>query len=147
MSRFARFRLLTWPERRLFFGALVMLPATALALRLLGLRRVHAALRRAGCASNNSVGPARARHHVGRVTRLVAAAARHGPYKATCLPRSLALQWLLRRRGIESDLRVGVRKVAGGLEAHAWLEHEGLPLIDAPDVRERYAAFDQAIAP
>jgi hypothetical protein len=48
----------------------------------------------------------------------------------TCLRRSLALQWLLRRRGIDTELRFGVRRVAGdpGLEAHAWLERHGHPV-------------------
>ena len=147
MSRLAKFRVLTWPERQLFFCALILLPVTAFSLRLLGLRRVHAALRRAGIALNKPVIPAKAPHHVGGVARLVAAAARHGPYKATCLTRSLTLQWLLHRRGIESDLRLGVRKSAEGIDAHAWLEHEGVPLIDASDIRERYAAFDQVISP
>jgi hypothetical protein len=44
---------------------------------------------------------------------------------ATCLPRSLTLWWLLRRRGIESELRLGVRKDGDSIVAHAWVECEG----------------------
>ncbi len=64
---------------------------------------------------------------------------------ASCLPRSVTLQWLLRRRRMEADLRIGVRKVESGIEAHAWVEHRGRPLNDTSDVHRRYAAFDGAI--
>jgi hypothetical protein len=81
------------------------------------------------------------------MARLVDAAARRGPYSATCLPRSLTLWWLLRRRGIDSYLRIGVRKAAGRIEAHAWVELRGLVLNDQGDVSQRFAPFDRPIAP
>ena len=61
------------------------------------------------------------------------------------MPTALALQTILRRRGIGADLRFGVRKAADRIEAHAWVEHQGMPLIDSSDIRERYSAFDDAI--
>jgi hypothetical protein len=57
-----------------------------------------------------------------------------------CLPRSLMLCWLLRRRGIDSQLHIGVRKGNGKMEAHAWVERNGVILNDQPDVNERFAA-------
>jgi hypothetical protein len=68
-------------------------------------------------------------------------------YRATCLPRSLALWWLLRRRGIAADLRIGVRKEGGRFEAHAWTEWRGTVLNDGDDVGERFAVFQRAIKP
>jgi hypothetical protein len=120
-----------------------MLPLTALALRLVSLRswqRIlarHSPVRTAG----GDVSTARG------VARVVDVAARRGPYGATCLPRSLTLWWLLRRRGIDPELRIGVRKGAGNFEAHAWVEFRGLVLNDSADVRERFAMFDRAILP
>ena len=93
-------------------------------------------------ADNDSVS-----RRAAEVARLVAAATQYGPHRASCLPVTLTLSWLLRRQGIMTDLRLGVRKVAARLEAHAWVEYQGLPLIDDPDVHERFAAFDQAVAP
>lgn len=60
-----------------------------------------------------------------------------------CLPRSLCLQWMLARRGMESRLRIGVRRQGEGtLEAHAWIEDEGgLPLNDTTDVESRFRAL------
>jgi hypothetical protein len=48
---------------------------------------------------------------------------------------------LLRRRGIESDIRLGVRKQDGRVAGHAWVEHLGQPINDADDVNDRYASL------
>lgn len=42
--------------------------------------------------------------------------------KAPCLPRALAAQAMLRRRGIASRLCLGVTREGQKLSAHAWLE-------------------------
>jgi hypothetical protein len=139
---------LSWAERWLLAQALALLPLTALALWVVGLRRWQATVARLAPVGPVPRGDEAALLREGRATaRLVEAAARHGPCRATCLPRSLTLWWLLRRRGIDGDLRIGVRKGAGRLEAHAWVELGGLVLNDGGDVRERYAPFDRAILP
>lgn len=42
---------------------------------------------------------------------------------ANCLPRALAAQTMLRRRGVASRLCLGVAREGDGLIAHAWIEH------------------------
>lgn len=74
----------------------------------------------------------------GRLAALVAAAARHHLRPMTCLPRALALQALLRRNGIQGELRIGVRREAGALQAHAWIEDAGSPLGEPAEPRPRY---------
>src|SRR5262245_27909994 len=69
-----------------------------------------------------------------RLARLVEAAARHHLRPMTCLTRSLVLQALLRRQGIEADLPIGVRQEDGMLRAHAWVEHAGAPVGEREDV-------------
>jgi hypothetical protein len=44
--------------------------------------------------------------------------------QAVCLPRALAAQAMLRRRGIASRLCLGVAREGEALAAHAWLELE-----------------------
>ncbi len=75
---------------------------------------------------------------------MVQAAARRGAYRATCLPQSLTLWWLLKRQGIEGDLRFGARKEAGRMEAHAWVEINGIPLNETLDVDQRFKPFESA---
>ena len=60
-----------------------------------------------------------------RLEQLVGLAGRHQLYPITCLRQALALQVLLARRGTAAELRLGVRKDAQRLLAHAWLEFDG----------------------
>ena len=62
---------------------------------------------------------------VQRIAWAVRAASKGVPH-ATCLTQALAAQVLFARHAHAVDLRIGVAKgEAGGLEAHAWLEHGG----------------------
>jgi hypothetical protein len=75
-----------------------------------------------------------------RERRLVRIASRRHFYPMTCLRRSLTLQWLLARRGIATELRIGVKKSAAQkLEAHAWLEYNRLPIGEPEKITEQYA--------
>jgi hypothetical protein len=53
---------------------------------------------------------------------MIRAASVYGVCQATCLPQSLVAWALLRRQGLDPTLRLGARKNAGVLEAHAWIE-------------------------
>jgi hypothetical protein len=149
MGRWRTFQRLSWRERGLFFLALFLLPITALALRLMGLRRTQAVMMRLSPSPNprgeNERGspdqPARV------LAKFVRAAAAHGPYRANCLQQSLVLWWLLRQRRIESNLYLGVSKVPGGMEAHAWVECGGRPPNDREDAYLRFTPFQRAILP
>lgn len=129
-------------DKGLFLKAVLLLAATGLGLKLLGFKRVRAALlQRPAAVGEHGVPEAEvalARH----TAFLVSAAARHGFYDAPCLPSAMTLQHLLRRQGIETDLRFGVRKNSEKLDAHAWVEHRGCPLIDGPEVHDRYRSFE-----
>lgn len=52
---------------------------------------------------------------------------------AFCLQKSRALLWMLKHRGIEACLRIGVRKSGDMLFAHAWVEYDGIVLNDSKD--------------
>jgi len=51
----------------------------------------------------------------------------------TCLAQSLALRWMLNRRGISSQLKVGAANVLGTFHAHAWLEMDGEKIGESED--------------
>lgn len=121
-------------DRGSFVRAWAYLLAADLALRVLPIPRVETLLRRLG-------GRSRREGDICRLARLVGAASRHHLWPMACLPRSLALQALLRRHGIETDLRIGVRREAGGLRAHAWIEQAGSPVGEPADVELRFQAL------
>lgn len=63
-----------------------------------------------------------------RCRRAVARWRRLWPHPIRCLQSSLVLQRMLRRRGIDTALRVGVRMEGADLHSHAWLEAGGHPI-------------------
>ena len=79
------------------------------------------------------------RHLVEAVERRVAMAAAFYPGRARCLEQSMVLFYLLRRRGIEATLALGVQ--AHPFLAHAWLEHEGRVVNDVLEHVNWFARF------
>jgi hypothetical protein len=141
------FRQQSWRDRLTLLEAYALLPASSLALWVLGYRRWHALLARLAPRPPQPAAPELQVASAVRTARLVRAANRRSVRPAACLSRSLTLWWLLRRRGIESQLRLGVRKGGEGLEAHAWVELAGRVVNDAADVARQYAPFAEAILP
>lgn len=133
---------LSWRERGVLARAWLMLHGVALALRWASFQWVHGFLGRWPSGSGRATGDEErilARAHA--IVRLVQGAAAWSVHRPTCLHRSLTLWWLLRRQGIASELRIGVRKEQGRFEAHAWVEREGVALNDGSDVSSRFVAF------
>jgi hypothetical protein len=132
----------------LLFQAFLALPYIGAGLSLLGFNRLYVRLYRQQRAAVHHAEPGEQRRAQALITaRMVHRAARYHIRQFNCLPRSLALWWLLRRQGIIADLRIGTCRQGDRLEAHAWVEFEGSPLNDYADVYERFATFDQVIMP
>jgi hypothetical protein len=82
-----------------------------------------------------------------RLAWLVDAAARNHVVEMTCLRRALTVQRMLRRRGIASQVVIGVRRDADKpLDAHAWVELGGAVLNDLPNVAQRFARLRRGAA-
>jgi hypothetical protein len=148
--RLEKLRALAPWEWLLLAVLVLLLPTIGAALRLIGFNRTRALLER--CAppiprTGATGGPPGSRDTAQRIARLVAIAATRGAYRANCLRQSLALWWLLKRRGIEAALRIGVRKEGGALQAHAWVEHEGVPLGHGPLDHAPFPGLPSRIAP
>lgn len=76
------------------------------------------------------------------ITRRVVMAAAFYPRRALCLEQSLALYVLLRRRGIDAALRLGVQTIP--FSAHAWVEVNGVPVNEKQGHIEQLSIFQQA---
>jgi hypothetical protein len=142
-SRYSRFRTLSRQQQGMLLVATVYLPFFWLGLRALGLSRLQVFLLRWPHASKPTSTTSKA--EVQALGEAVNIAARHTLGPRSCLTRSLLLGWLLRRRGVQSQLRIGVRLTNGRLDAHAWVECEGVPVNDQPDVSTRFASFGDLV--
>jgi hypothetical protein len=144
MSKLWKFQQLSGWEQRLFLQSLVLLPLTALGLRWFGLKRFQKFLsRRLPVQPPSPTDDDLTRS--ARIAQTVDRAARNGAYRANCLQRSFMLWWLLRLRGIDSQLRIGVRKSSQRFEAHAWLEYDGVVLNDKANVADRFSVFAEDV--
>jgi hypothetical protein len=132
--------LLAYParDRWRLFEAWWLLLGLDLALRLVPFRKVQAWVKssRPGMKTDE-VGQAGI--EIDRAEEILDRAARHHLYPMTCLRRSLALQWLLSKRGLLTDLCFGVRRENGELHAHAWLEYQGQVIGETSLPDEQYA--------
>jgi hypothetical protein len=76
---------------------------------------------------------------IDQIVRLVNRTCRF--FHVACLKRSLTLWWVLRWHGIDSAIRIGVRKVDQQLEAHAWVEWDGRILGERTSYVAQYQPF------
>ncbi len=175
MTKLARWKSMPSDERRLWLTAWLALPMLALLLRWVGFRRTQRLLVRLAPNWNTRL-PVHSRDAKNAeeaqrlfekplrnlcgtlrlcgeerfaevVARLINSAARHSLFTVNCLPQSLLVWWMLRREGIEAELRIGVRKDRQVVEAHAWVEMSGQVLNDQSDVERRFQPFDAVILP
>lgn len=142
LRKIRSFRSLPASEQSCYLSALLLLPLVDIGLRLFSWQRCH---RWAECWAKKGKPADRVFPAPRRIAWLVERAARHCPWPATCLRRSLLLWAFLLRSGVASEVRLGFRNPAGQFEAHAWVEWNGTPLNDTPDVRSRYAVPEQAL--
>ena len=145
MHRVNTWRALTRDQQRALLRSWLLFPVLIVMLRIRGYRRLQAWLLRISPEPRQADAQA-VRSAAQETARLVEIAARYSVLTANCLSRSMMLWWLLRRRGVATELRIGVRKRDGLFEAHAWVELDGWVLNDAPDVKSRFASFEGDMA-
>jgi hypothetical protein len=124
----AGWRALTGQQKRQLLVLAMVLPAIGALIRVAGFQRAaKACARLGGQAPLRPVGAgdlAQAEAYA----QLAAIAGRRGPVTTTCLRQALAVRTWLRRRGLDAQLKIGVKKNGEALDAHAWVELEGVPL-------------------
>ena len=139
-SRLVLFLAMPRDQKRIFLQAAMAMPLFRLAVVILGYSRIRRQLdsMNAGQRKEN-VDPRDLRQFAKRVNQAASVTLGAG----NCLTRSLVLQWMLARRDIVTDLRIGVQTKGKILTAHAWVEKNGIPINDRSDIGDEYAVFDQ----
>ena len=140
-------------EKWLALQSLVLSLLSVIALRLIGFRRWKRILwissgGRHLAATTFSRGDVSFAEAHASVVDMVA---RNIPWGlVTCLPRSLTLWWLLRRHGIESEFRIGVRRDGERIVAHAWVVCHDTVIGEtnaSSSCRSKWQHFDIDVAP
>jgi hypothetical protein len=109
LKQIRRFSELERPARGLFLQASVLLPLISINVQWFGFRKTKALLQHFLPVLYGSQNPD-TEERAALTARMVRVAWHYGIRQPNCLKVSLLQWWLLARRGIASDLRVGVRK-------------------------------------
>jgi hypothetical protein len=134
IEKWRRWRALGANDRRETLRAAMLVPLCGAGVRVLGVKRTREWLAVAAQPSRRAGTSA-----IERVVRAVERVRFHSPLSGTCLSRSLTLHYLLLRHGMRSELRLGVRRIGSRVAGHAWIEVNGSPLNDTPDVHSEFA--------
>lgn len=136
LLKIRRVRKMSGSERAATVQMALLIPIVSSSLAILGFRSTAAWIRRMAARS----GPAIA-DDTTAISAGVAALRRatlYAPWTGRCLARALSLWLMLRRRGVNAELHLGVRRKGGALDAHAWLVHEGRVVADDDSVWTEY---------
>ena len=132
-----------WTEWRLLIRVAVLIACIRLGLQVLSFKRTSALVKR---TSNPRVNKDELSFQERRrLIWAVRSLSKRMLSTKPCLTQSLALLWLLRRRGEDVQVQIGVRKNdAGEFAAHAWVEKEGSVLIGGKMSPANYALLKGA---
>ena len=132
----------TRPARRFALQLAVVVPLVHAHLILFGYNRTLVRLRIFVPAHPDQTDPhADIEGFALGMRRLVRRIRDHSPWPGSCLSRSLALWWLLRRQGTNPTIHVGTRKFDGRFQAHAWVSLNSRPLNAGTHVWDKYVQF------
>jgi Transglutaminase-like superfamily len=138
-----RYKALPPEARSLFRRAVVLLLLIRTMLRLAGYKRTQRWLQdRLGSRSTPNPRTTGSSSLLEMTSRMVRAAEYYSPGHATCLEESLALWYLLQKQNISAVVRIGVRKESNHLEAHAWVEQNGIALNQHGEQHRHYTPFE-----
>jgi len=131
MSLFGQLKALSIQEWKTLLASLWLLPFTAVLLKLRGVQKTRQLLGRLGSfLPGTKVTGYGALEEARCIARMVSIVAGRGIYRADCLKKSIVIELLLKRRGIECELKFGTRVGQGFFGAHAWVEARGEALAD-----------------
>ena len=139
--RWKTWRGLDRKQKTLFWQALILLRITSLLLRFFLFQDVYRFMK-VRMPLRNPTAPDFLQNETYKTVKMVESAARRRVSNATCLRRSLVLWYLLRRQGIDSDLRLGVFRSEGEFAAHAWVEIDGTVINDDVNFVQKYTVMN-----
>jgi hypothetical protein len=132
MTAIRKFWRLGAAERWLLFDAGISIAVFRIALWILPWSRVSAMRWNRGVSRVGRFSVERLEWAVRNASRVVPG--------ASCLTQALALHHLMTRAGYASSIHIGVAKVPErGFQAHAWVEHGGMTLLNSAGEVAHYA--------
>ena len=139
MNKLYKFIALPWRGKVLYLKTALWLLAVKVGLYLLPFNRLRAWMARSSQTDGKS-------SDINDMHAIILAIERISqflvPLRINCLPQALVGHRLLRQKGFNVQLKIGVLKNHGDqLTAHAWIEYEGRVVLGDLRGLEQFAAF------
>lgn len=129
IRQISRLRRYSASERRTLLTLGLLLPLASAALRLLGFVRTQRLVNWLGGRGHPPREAQTADYaSAQRLADLARLAGHRHLWPATCLRQSLVVSLMLRRKGLDARIRIGVANTIDRAPAHAWVELEGVSL-------------------
>ena len=138
IERFRIFATLPFCEKLYLLKMALIVASIEIGLRLFGMKKIVGFLGKQSKITTNTID---IDETIEQRKKVIFSMQLFFPFACRCLARSLTAWWLLRRHGIETNLKVGIQKKDGKVVGHAWLEHNEKPL-DDKDTVHLYTVFD-----
>lgn len=112
----------------------------------------HLSLRRVGfeqlqkqftLTTGEKIDPSQSLEIAWTLQKLVYMASRIHLLRLACLDRACTLQWMLGKREIPSELRIGISRSQVNIYAHAWVEVAGQAVGEAEDIEEKFTTLSR----
>lgn len=142
MRRLRSFFRLPWKKQRALLTAGLAITCVRVALKVLPFQTLRRSLGRLAQTPPNVRAPDD-RSEIDLIVWSLSTAGRTLPDAGRCLIEALAGHVLLGRKGMQTDLRIGVTRDDDGVfKAHAWLEHDHRVVLgELGEDLKRYAPF------
>jgi hypothetical protein len=125
MKKLRNFFKLSGGDRHLVTISFILLATVRLGLWLLPFQNLLKLLQRMSKPNFLLSPQEKSQISISKIIWAINAASRYMPGGVKCLARALSAQILMSYHGYTPELRIGVAKKEGELEAHAWLEYQG----------------------
>jgi hypothetical protein len=131
LPRIKKFLRLSWSDRFLFLEAFICLGITRILLTM-PFKYIAPRLGRQTPDLPDDPNQSNLPEWAWRVAWAIETAAQHTPWESACLAQAITGKYLLKRRGLETRLFLGMKKdQSGKFLAHAWLKAGSELLIGA----------------
>ena len=129
----------SWGDKVLLVRALGLVSAVRIGLKVLPYRTVQRLMTRSSYpAGETFVSPEAALAYRRRVVGIVQTIGKRTLGDKPCLTQALVAQHMLRLKGYETTMRIGVTKEGRELLAHAWLERDREIVIGGSETHAKY---------
>jgi hypothetical protein len=142
-GKIKQFYRLPFSQKQLFVKICLIVPTIEILLKFVGFNRTVKLLQ--FTTKKTVPEPCHPQNIINRHRNYLYLYTKQFPFFGKCLAQSLTLWTLLKNKGIQTDLKFGMKKNEDKLLAHAWVEYNNVPLASESEIREKYLFFSESI--